>query len=119
MPGRRGSNRFLSDDLTDSAPADQSRNGEQNGDDRPFELLFAHLFCKVVNVVGRTAVVAAVEGVFSFVRLRQRAFNERGGRTENGDQPHPEYRTRATRRDGGDDAHQVSHADASGGGNDE
>lgn len=54
-----------------------------------FDFLFSFLLHKIVNVICRAAVVAAVKRILFLVKLRKRALNICGGGTEQSRGPHP------------------------------
>ncbi len=68
----------VADYLTDTAPADQTGNGKQNSRQNVSFFLLEVVFNQIVNVVGRTAAVAAVQRIFFFVKLCERSFDKRG-----------------------------------------
>ena len=72
-----------------------------------------------MNIISRTSAVAAVQGVFFFVELRQDGLHEGRGGADEGDKPHPEHRARPAGGDGRHDADEVSHAHPGGGGDDQ
>ncbi len=72
-----------------------------------------------VQVIGGAAAVAAVERVLLLVELGQGGFDECRGGPQQRHNPHPEHGTGAARRDGCHHAHQVSHTDTAGGGDDQ
>ena len=77
------------------------------------------VFNQIVNVVGRTAAVAAVQRIFFFVKLCERSFDKRGRRADDSRHPHPEHSTCASGGDCSDNADQISHTDTRCGGNDQ
>ena len=77
------------------------------------------VFNQIVNVVGRTAAVAAVQRIFFFVKLCERSFDKRGRRADDSRHPHPEHSTCASGGDCSDNADQISHTDTCCGGNDQ
>ena len=76
-------------------------------------------FNKMVNVVSRSSVIAAVKRVRFFVFLSQGSFYKGSRSTQKGSHPHPEYGTGTTQGDSGNYAYQVSHTYPGGGGDDE
>ena len=72
-----------------------------------------------MQIVGRSAAPAAVQRVGLAVFLGKGGFDKGGGRTQNGSDPHPEHRTGTACRNSGHHAHQIAHAHAGGGGNDQ
>ena len=66
--------------------------------------LFEVVFNQIVNVVGRTAAVAAVQRIFFFVKLCERSFDKRGRRADDSRHPHPEHSTCASGGDCSDNA---------------
>ena len=65
---------------------------------------------KPMNIVCRAAPVSAVKGIFFLIDLCQCGFNKCGGRPQKRDDPHPEYRSRSSGRNGRHHAYQISHA---------
>ncbi|MNQ83551.1 hypothetical protein D3C85_986350 [compost metagenome] len=65
------------------------------------------------NVEGRAAAVSAI-GLTALVQLRQRTLEEAGGHAQQGHQPHPEHRPRATQGNGHRHAGDVAGSDATG-----
>ena len=76
-------------------------------------------FDKMVNVVSRSSVIAAVKRVRFFVFLSQGSFYKGSRSTEKGSHPHPEYGTGTTQGNCSYDAYQISHANTGGSGDDE
>ena len=109
----------VADYLTDTAPADQTGNGKQNSRQNVSFFLLEVVFNQIVNVVGRTAAVAAVQRIFFFVKLCERSFDKRGRRADDSRHPHPEHSTCASGGDCSDNADQISHTDTCCGGNDQ
>ena len=109
----------VADYLTDAAPADQAGNGEQDSRQNVSFFLLETVFNQIVNVVGRTAAVAAVQRIFFFVKLCERSFDKRGRRADDSRHPHPEHSTCASGGDCSDNADQISHTDTRCGGNDQ
>ena len=116
----------VADNLTDAAPADQARDRKQNRDQAVTflfcrsVLLFRFFLChKIVDVVGRTAAVAAVERILLAVDLSQCALCKSSGGAKQSKKPHPEYRTGTAGRNSSDNPDQIAHADTGGSGNNE
>ena len=74
---------------------------------------------KGVDIVGRAAPEAAVQGVFLLVHLGQHRLHVGRGGTDQGGDPHPEHGARAAHGNGGHHAHHVAHAHPGSGGNDQ
>lgn len=72
-----------------------------------------------MDVVGRTAAVAAVERILLAVDLSQCALCKSSGGAKQSKKPHPEYRTGTAGRNSSDNADQIAHADTGGSGNNE
>ena len=115
---KRGTDR-VGDHLTDAAPADEARHRKQRRYHRAFELFAAPALRQHMQIVGRSAAPAAVQRVGLAVFLGKGGFDKGGGRTQNGSDPHPEHRTGTACRNSGHHAHQIAHAHAGGGGNDQ
>ena len=114
-----GGGHGVADHLADAAPADEAGRREAHGEHRAPELPAAPSFRQGVQIAGGTAAGAAVERVQLLVQVGQRGLDERGGRAEQRRHPHPEHRARAAGGDRRDDADQIAHAHARGGGDDE
>ena len=109
----------VADDLADSAPADEARQRKQHRDHRSPQRFLPLPLRPHVDIIGRAAALAAVERVGLSVLLGQGGFHKRGGRAQQGRDPHPEHCACATGRHRRHNAHQIAHAHAGGRGNDE
>ena len=72
----------IADDLADPTPADETGDGKQHSEKRVAPASAPHLLHKMVNVVSRTAPVAAVKGVLFLMELCQSGLDESGGGTD-------------------------------------
>ena len=110
----------VADDLADAAPADEAGEREQRRDDglpaHPVAELTLH---KRMDVVRRAAAEAAVERVFLLIQLGKRRLDVGRRSADQRHHPHPEPSARAAGGDPRDDAAQVAHAHARGGGDDQ
>ena len=100
----------VADHLTDAAPADEARHGEQAGYHRAAELSAPFALREGVEIVGRAAPPAAVKGVGLLVFLGQRRLHKGGGCAQQSRHPHPEHRACTAHRHRRHDAHQIAHA---------
>ena len=85
----------IADDLADATPADQAGNSEEHGDQYITLFPSKSFFDQMMDIVGGPAAVAAVERILFLMELSQGGFNEGGGGTDDGGNPHPEYSSRA------------------------
>ena len=109
----------IRDDLTDAAPADEARQREQHGHHRAAQLFPPLALGEDVDIIGRTTALASIQRVRLPILLGQGGLYKGGGGPQQGRDPHPEDRSGTARRNRRHDAHQIAHAHAGGGGNDQ
>ena len=109
----------VGDDLTDAAPADEAGRREQGRRHRALELFAALALSQHMQVIGRAAAPAAIQRVGLAVLLGKGGLDKGGGCAQQGRDPHPEHRARTACGNSGHHAHQIAHAHAGGGGNDQ
>ena len=69
----RGTDR-ITDHLADTTPADQAGDGKQGRDQKSSAVFAGFLFKEFMDIVSRTAPVAAIERIWGFVFLGKRCF---------------------------------------------
>ena len=117
-----GGGHGVADDLTDTAPTDQTGQGKQYCHDGipHFLGLFSSFSCgEYVDISCGAAAKAAIQGVFFLIDLRQCCFHISGGGAGQSGYPHPENSTCTAHGNGGDHTGQIAHADTGRSGNDQ